>query len=359
METTLKCEYCNKPVGRQLFSCSHRSNDGCPFVFEAERASADSKPGCMLGVLLFVVVWLTLATVGFSSILINARTIGSMLASLGALACFWGVGIFMFGFVVYGIFGKNVVLYNPESGVLARYATMFGQIVGGTVSIGWQPLPAEVDQLSLSEPLRYPASVSAWLYSEQTAHYRELADYICQASLLAMVAQNLLELKYTKTRDTLLWIINRQTERHFLIPKNGVGPSDAEGELERKIAAVFTNPESAPDGEPHLEGAPIEVHLLIAAIFERDHFQPQKWLIEIVEDDLISRRLGHRVKSDGIASWFKTNIELDLAHKNALENEYHLMRQKYEQLELAHPEFIKSLRNEVKKAFSKRTESSD
>jgi hypothetical protein len=359
MENMLKCEFCNKAIGRQIFSCPHRPDSGCPFAYQAESASSGTKPGCMLGALLFIVVWLTLATVAFSSILVNAQVISAVVASLGALACFWGAGFLFLGFILYAIFGKNIVLYNPQSGVLGKYATMFGQIVGGGISIGWQPLPSEISQLSLSEPLRYPASISALAYSSQAAHYRELATYICQATLLAMVAQDVLELKHTQTHDTLLWVVNRQTERYFLTPKNGIRPSNVDGVLERKIIEVFINPEAMLQGETHLAGAPIEVNILIAAIFDKDHYQPQKWLIKLVEDDLISRGLGHRVKSKGITGWFKKNVEFDLAHKNALENEYRLMRQKCEQLELAQPGFTKKLRAEIEKAFSKRTESSD
>ena len=353
------CTFCGKKIGPALFNCPHRPGSGCPFEMSVSPPVSKGNAGCMVGVLLFVVVWLALATVGFGTILRDSRSIISSLFSLGALGCFWAFGLFGLFFALFGLFGKNVALYNRRSGEMVKYATILGLPVGGGVSNGWEPLPSELSRLELPQSPSYPVSLSAWMYAAEAAGPADLAAYLCEATLLALVAQNLLTLKATTSRDTLLGLVNRQTKRLLLTPNPDAPPLKVEGYLEQKILRVFTAPPPSLQLEAWIPGTPVEINHVIAAVFDKDHFQPEKWLVDLVESNLIDRGLAKKEKPEGFMGRFRQKISLDPACRPQLEAEYRLTRAGYEQLKLAQPDFFTVLRANIKKAFKDRTESSD
>jgi hypothetical protein len=353
------CTFCGKKIGPALFNCPYRPGSGCPFEMSASPPISKGNAGCMVGVLLFLIVWLAIATVGFGTMLRDSRSIISSLFSVGALGCFWAFGLFGLSFVLFGLFGKNVALHNHQSGAMAKSATILGLPVGGGVSNGWEPLPPELSRLELPQSLSYPVSLSAWLVSSETTAPKELAAYICEAVLLGFVAQNLLLLKATTSRDTLLGLINRQTKRLLLTPNPDAPQLKVEGYLEQKILKVFTAPPPSLQLEAWIPGTPVEINHLIAAIYDKDHFQPEKWLVDLVETNLIDRGLARKEKAAGLTGRFRQKISLHAASQPQLEAEYRLIRARYQQLKLSQPDFFHVLRANINRAFKDRTESSD
>ncbi|GAB4452890.1 MAG: hypothetical protein Kow0031_35190 [Anaerolineae bacterium] len=345
-------------MGPKLVDCPYRADGGCPFEAASSPPGSKVNAGCLVGVLLFLVLWLGGATLGFTNILLNSQSVISSLLSLGALAVFWIVGLFGLAFVLFALFGKNVTLYNPQSGVMARYATIFGRAFGGGVSGGWEALPPELSTLSLREPLRYPPSWSAWLATADDNNRNNLATFICAATLLALVAENRLALHLTTSHDTLLGLVNRQRRRTLFTP-TGETTSSAAGLLEQKILAVFAAPPPSLQQEAWIPGAPVEASDLIAAIYDKDQLQPQKWLVEQVEADLLANNVGRKTKAAGISGWLRSTLEIDPAHQKQLAAEYQLLKAMAERLTLAQPDFMKTLRDDIEQAFKARTESSD
>ena len=112
------CPTCGHRLGPKLVDCPYRADGGCPLEAATSLPGSKTNTGCMVGVLLFLVVWLGGATLGFTSMLIDSRSIISSLLSLGALAIFWAFGLFGLAFVLFAIFGKNITLYNAQTGAM-------------------------------------------------------------------------------------------------------------------------------------------------------------------------------------------------------------------------------------------------
>jgi hypothetical protein len=353
------CTLCGQALASKLLNCPHRLDGDCPFEASISPPASATNAGCMVGVLLFLMVWLGGATIGFTSILFNSQSLVSSLLSLVGLIVFWGIGLIGLGFVLFTLFGKNITIYNPQTGVMAKYATILGRTLGGGVSSGWETLPPALSQLSLSKSLRYPASWSAWVYASDSRNSGGLATFICEVTLLALVAENRLELKKTTTQDTFLGVHNRQTQRYMFVPKSNEAVSAAAGVLEQKILGVFAALSPRLQSQAWIPGAPLEAKDIFAAIYDADKIQPERWLIDLVEADLIAHGAARQEKNSGIAGWLKSKVVLEPTHRSQLETEYQLLSAKYEQLKLSQPDFTQIVRADIEKAFKDRTESSD
>jgi hypothetical protein len=183
-----------------------------------------------------------------------------------------------------------------------------------------------------SEKMRYPYSFIA-LYPTQSA------DYIFKITLLGLLANGHLEVRRSKTYQSSkggTFIPLSTGDIYTMIVRKGT--ESPLGELEHLIlgAAKYWSPVG------------ITVYELVRQVYERDRSNPNRWLIALVADNAVERRIG---KWKGL---LRQNFQPDPAHEAALIRENQKIDHWLMRLSHRNPEFLQFLERDISRGISSR-----
>ncbi len=273
----MHCEQCGRIVNAGLRDCPQRDQDkqSCPFQVEENRLPSGGW-GCLL---LFGIV-LSLISV----VLAAAANLPALIDALLAIALV--LGLLSIGVGVYRPLGKQMIVYNLQTGETWQQTTIFGiptsqQTISRAEMLPWKGGVARV--------MRYPASVVE-LFREGKA------IAIFNTALLYLMAQDVIRLGYVIEKR------RRYKERKVFIftPGDNLPSAEIDGELEKRIAAVVRQA-SAPDAELVYKGKPhprtyrtvLCLLDLILGVFEGETTNAGNWLMgQIVGAEAESLELG-------------------------------------------------------------------
>jgi len=172
-----QCETCRRPLGVEQLGCPRRNlgeENLCPYQVEESRL-----PSADWGFMFFV-------GLGISLIPLMAILIGESLPLWisAVLLPFMLFGLVIMGIGLYSLFGRQKIIFNPDTGQAWQQTRILGIPVGQTVTsaietIPWQGGPAR--------GLRYPASVAELCRGGKAAQ-------LITAAVLQMLAQGVIML---------------------------------------------------------------------------------------------------------------------------------------------------------------------
>ncbi len=152
-------------------------------------------------------------------------------------------------------------------------------------------------------------------------------------------------LRYTPTQNHVAYLI---------APGGAASRPDVEGTLEARIlGSVRDWPTS-----PHAQNWPISptIYLLVQAIFEKYHNNPDRWLLDLVREDAVARGLLTSKKRERMR---RSLYEPEPSSAHNLLAEGEAMWAWWQGVAQQQPEFASALDNEIRSAIRSRETSGD
>ena len=151
--------------------------------------------------------------------------------------------------------------------------------------------------------------------------------------------------------------INTPTQNHvaYLIAPGGAASRPiVEGTLEARILDIVHYCARAFDAQDW--PLPPTIYLLVQAIFQKDHNNPDRWLLDLVRKDAVAPGLFTRQKRGRLR---RSIYEPEPSSANDLWSEGEAMRGWQSEVAQQHPEFASALKKEIRSAIRSRETSGD
>ena len=375
----LRCEKCGREAGLEMVNCPERPIGACPY--ELRQGSAIGRKyalGCLV-------------VFGFAFVFAAVF--------IGAIAGWrWGAGaavvLILLGMI--SAWAKQVTLFNSETGAMWQRVDVFDVELARTVIGPLEPCDFTLKPL---RPLEIPASVAAL----QTDAATPLTDAVATmrasgsrsttpdiptppsqdgvavftAALAGLIAQGAARVwrgGMGKRRFKLraMRLVDEVTTTYLLRPGEEVGVTS--GALEERIMERLIHWEAQPAHADWPQGAPI--YELVYALYDKDVSSPGKWLVSFAVDEAARRGIGQVVKGQQavegslpprgameklarlVERWMG-RFEINPAYEDQMEEQREVVLDLIAQLEDVEADFVRTAREEAKRAIDAREQSSD
>ena len=364
-----RCEKCYRGVGLPIAACPDRSAGSCPYRVWQNRSRW--KEGIYF--LACAAIWNTMIFFLVLEVITGEMSwFGRVgLALFATPFVLVGLGLPCAGF--YFLFRRRVTWHNSSSGTMWQQEWVFRvqcwrRVVARQEVVA---LEGELPQDLLSTP-----SVAALAPQPSQAGRKpkdkDLAANVAETALLGLLSRGMLEVHRANFFTTsgnrgdgyvdcpssmgeMLRYTSTQNHVAYLIAASAAASrSIVEGTLEGRILGLMRDWPTSPQAQDW--PLPPTIYLLVQAIFEKDHNNPDRWLLDLVREDAVARGLLTRQKGGRMRrSLYKP--EPSLAHGLLAEGE--AMREWRTEVAWQQPEFASALEKEIRSAIRSRETSGD
>lgn len=276
------CEYCGKEAGPEMFTCSRRAAEQCPYHF-AVRALLPIGITLLFPGLIFLLVGLGLTTDLFATLAEDIDTPSPEQPFFGIVFTLIGA-LLIFG-AIYTQLVRRTVLINPRKFFQWERQTLFGWEVYRSVTAGVVPLNFE--------PPAHPevASIGALFATKSRKEESERAAELFLHTLVNMAATNTIEMARARRYKSRFGspLGDYTGKDQYLV--RGTGRATASGALETRILDTVTT-WYADEQYLATSNTGLTPYELVRSMYQRDAAAPAATMIYWVEEDAAARGLG-------------------------------------------------------------------
>lgn len=291
-QQTFTCDICHRQAGRDLVVCPKRATQFCPFEVQQHRLM---RTRMVIMSLVFGGAFLLGAILLFFALPLERVSNFSrwMIYGIGAVMLSIGVAALLYG--VYGIFGKQTLVINPQTRQLWQEHHLFGwrvrqfivtqaETLGDTLDLDVLHLPVSLVALYVSsDGTSYRGRLYKRVYIDEAEH-NETARIVVLMTLIGLLANGTLKLWRTHT-------IKHQQPTHDYVLTAGDNVAVI-GTLESHMLDIIHQwhhdvsiVSKSPQGIP--------VRAFTSKLYDHTEIDPYKALLEQVQHDAVQHDVAH------------------------------------------------------------------
>jgi hypothetical protein len=327
------CEKCGKKGKGEIWSCSHRDKDDCPFLRSQEKLF----PPLGLMVLFIAIAGFGLFLIGGLTFLIEGEDLGLILS----MSCFLPLILSSLLAIMLGvilIFGVRERLDDTSSGASLQKVWFWGCNI---YEVTKSALEVMEFQIETYPSIGHPASILAILLHPPDSSPRSLiywnkyASEILITSIVHLIAMDRLVVRSSLCQRTFLGerIVRKPGREYFLISGRGKWEEEVKGEFESRIMNIVKTWPLQKASRHWSHG--ITPYRLTIELIGKIRWNPGRWIFQRIKQEAEMYELPEangttqQLRKEGIS----------------LENEV-------AQVSKSYPDFTEALRADLRSALS-------